>query len=479
MQSIPHRKQPASKKLVTDGTATYTCAMRGKPESNDPVSQHEILGMQRKSHILMAFLQALLITIVLLLITFTLYQGWRERLVEKGRQAGRTELLGIRKNLFLLMGNQEMFTALFGQRLEESLAEVSSYLDYLEQIHPSFAFATIARENVVVDTYPKQVLHEVGFDLRTLAQYEDHIGYTLQVQQVTLDGLLDAGGDSSYLVSRYALHDANGVRGLLTLHFDFRQVLLEAGVEDVREGYTLFFTFVHGSDEQHFDWGEAATTKAEAVVMDLSYSLLQWRMQIVPEGSWIEFSLPLLLYGIVGSLVCIIIGVMIYLNQIKFQTIKTRSRTDSLTGLLNRREFEKLLHQTCKEEESFAVALIDIDNFKEINDTYGHLNGDKALLSLVESLKKHIRMSDGIARFGGDEFIILFRECTNAEFCRRLFQAIRHTRVEIEGTQIEVAISMGVALSEEGKQVDALIETADRRLYRAKLEGKGRIRTTG
>ena len=102
--------------------------------------------MQRKSHILMAFLQALLITIVLLLITFTLYQGWRERLVEKGRQAGRTELLGIRKNLFLLMGNQEMFTALFGQRLEESLAagfdvslaEVSSYLVYLED-PPFFA----------------------------------------------------------------------------------------------------------------------------------------------------------------------------------------------------------------------------------------------------------------------------------------------------------------------------------------------------
>ena len=239
----------------------------------------------------MAFLQALLITIVLLLITFTLYQGWRERLVEKGRQAGRTELLGIRKNLFLLMGNQEMFTALFGQRLEESLAagfdvslaEVSSYLDYLEQIHPSFAFATIARENVVVDTYPKQGLHEVGFDLRALAQYEDHIGYTLQVQQVTLDGPLDAGDDTSYLVSRYALHDNNGVWGLLTLHFNFRQILLEAGVEDVREGYTLFFTFVHGSDEQHFDWGEAATTKEEAVVMDLSYSLLQWRMQIAPQ----------------------------------------------------------------------------------------------------------------------------------------------------------------------------------------------------
>ncbi|MDD2396069.1 MAG: diguanylate cyclase, partial [Sphaerochaeta sp.] len=70
-------------------------------------------------------------------------------------------------------------------------------------------------------------------------------------------------------------------------------------------------------------------------------------------------------------------------------------------------------------------------------------------------------------------------DCTNAEFCRRLFQAIRHTRVELEGIQVEVVISMGVALSEEGRQMDALIETADRRLYRAKLEGKGRICTTG
>ncbi|NLA99023.1 MAG: hypothetical protein GX836_12660, partial [Spirochaetales bacterium] len=130
--------------------------MRGKPESNDQASLYEVHGIRRNSQILRAFLQALLITAVLLLITYTLYKGWRERLVEKGRQAGRTELLGIRKNLFSLMGNQEMFTALFGQRLEESLAagfdvslaEVSSYLDYLEQIHPSFAFATIARENV-------------------------------------------------------------------------------------------------------------------------------------------------------------------------------------------------------------------------------------------------------------------------------------------------------------------------------------------
>ena len=458
-----------------------------KPDMHDKALRYEAHDRQEKSQILLALLQALLITACLLLITYTLFDGWRERLVERGRQAGRTELLGIRKNLFLLMGNQEMFTALFGQRLEESLAagldvnlsELASYLTYLEHTHPSFAFATITRESVLTDSYFRQGLHAFDFDVETLVHYEEHIGYTLQMQDVTLDGPLQGENGTSYLVSRYALHDPDGLWGLLTLHFDFKQVLNEAGVEEVGEDYRVFFTFVHGSDKESFDWGDATTSNEEAVVMDLSYSLLKWRMQIVPTDSWIEFSLPLFLYGIVSTLVCIAIGVFIYLYQIKFQIFKTRSRTDSMTGLLNRREFEMLLHQTCISGEPFAVALIDIDNFKEINDVHGHLNGDKALLSLVGNLKQHIRMSDALARFGGDEFILLFHGCTRVDFCKRLFQDIAHTRVDLDGEQVEVVISMGVVLSDEHSQAQALVKIADRRLYQAKQDGKGRICTSG
>ncbi len=463
--------------------ATYTTAMRPRKKSPERASAIEAFSAKRVSRSFGAFLQALMITIVLLLITYSLFSLWRDNLVERGRQEGRAELLSIRKNIFLLMGNQEMFTALFGQRIEErlaeganiSLSELGSYLEFLEKNHPSFAFATLSRDMIVVDTYPLQAPHALGFDLTTLSHYEDHIEYTIHLKQVTLDGPLSGEGSESYLVSRYALYDGQGFRGLLSLHFDFEQVLLEAGVEDISEGYQVFFTFHHGSEEQAFQWGSGQRDQ-EPVGMDLSYSLMQWRMEIVPDGSWIEFPAPLILYGLISSLICLGIGVLVYLNQIKFQDIKTRSRTDSLTGLLNRREFEQVLHHTCMGDRHFAVALIDIDNFKEINDTYGHLNGDKALLCLVEMLKPHIRMSDLIARFGGDEFILLFHDCANTDFCKRLFQAVRNTRVKLEGFEFDVVISMGVAFSgEDGLYGQSLIETADHRLYQAKQQGKGRL----
>lgn len=455
---------------------------------NEGASSYEAHQNQDSNVKLGALLQAILVTVLLLLITYTLYQGWNERLVERGKQAGQSELLGIRKNLFLLMGNQEMFTALYGQRIEESLvigevpklADLATYLDFLKKIHPSFSFATIDRDMVVTDQYPSQGTYGVGYNLQQLPCYTSHIQHALSAGGADLDGPIGEEGESQYLVSRYALSDQFNHWGFLTLYFDFEQFLIEAGVDDISDEYRLFVSFLHEGSSQTFEWGAIQLPSEDEVSMDMSYSLLQWDMSLAPIDSWIGFSLPLMLYGIIGSLVSFAIGFFIYTSQIKYELVKVSSRTDSLTGLLNRREFLKLLSQSSAGEQSYAVALIDIDNFKEINDTYGHLNGDKALLSLVETLKHQIRMSDVIARFGGDEFILLFRDCTNIEFCKRLFHAIRHTNVELDGKQVEVVISMGIAFSaDDGQTADALIATADRRLYQAKLGGKGRLCSIG
>ena len=462
--------------------------MRQRRNVNQGASSYEAHHTQDSTLKLGALLQAIFVTVLLLLITYTLYQGWNERLVERGKQAGQSELLGIRKNLFLLMGNQEMFTALYGQRIEESLfigevpklADLATYLDFLKKTHPSFSFATLDREMVVLDRYPTLGPYGIGYNYQNIEQYASHIMQTLLNDSATLDGPIKDEDHRNYLVSRYALSDNRAHWGLLTLYFDFEQFLIEAGADEVSSQYQVSMNFSHEGGEETFVWGAESLASEDAVSMDLSYSLLRWNMKLAPKDSWVAFSLPLLLYGIVSTLVCLAIGVLIYLHQIRYELVKARSRTDSLTGLLNRREFLNLLSQTDSGEQSYAVALIDIDNFKEINDTYGHLNGDKALLSLVETLKHHIRMSDVIARFGGDEFILLFRDCSNIDFCKRLFQAIRHTNVELEGKQVEVVISMGIAFSaDEEKSPQALIATADRRLYQAKLGGKGRLCSFG
>ncbi len=197
--------------------------------------------------------------------------------------------------------------------------------------------------------------------------------------------------------------------------------------------------------------------------------------------SWYSGEIILTLYAILGTLVSIGAGVLSYLRQINLQTFMHRSYTDSLTGLLNKREFLIQLHDELKGGgRPFALALLDIDNFKLLNDTHGHLNGDKALLSLVSKLKEHLRMDDLIGRFGGDEFIIILRGgCSQCETCLRIYEYISHVSVPpLNGGSLEFALSMGVSFSpKDGTTSEVLLEAADKRLYQAKSEGgKGIIR---
>ncbi|WP_337190417.1 GGDEF domain-containing protein [Sphaerochaeta halotolerans] len=118
-----------------------------------------------------------------------------------------------------------------------------------------------------------------------------------------------------------------------------------------------------------------------------------------------------------------------------------------------------------------------MDNFKQLNDTHGHLIGDKALLTLVSKLKEHLRRDDLIGRFGGDEFIIILRGCTQYETCVRMHESISHISVPLNDCSLAFALSMGVAFSpDDGITSEGLLEAADKRLYQAKSEGKGRIR---
>jgi diguanylate cyclase (GGDEF)-like protein len=94
-------------------------------------------------------------------------------------------------------------------------------------------------------------------------------------------------------------------------------------------------------------------------------------------------------------------------------------------------------------------------------------------------LKERLRHDDLVGRFGGDEFIIILRGCTQEETCLRIYEYISHVSVPLDGDNIEFAISMGVAFfPKDGSTSEALMEAADKRLYQAKREGKGRIRCT-
>ncbi|MBN1536144.1 MAG: GGDEF domain-containing protein [Anaerolineales bacterium] len=142
--------------------------------------------------------------------------------------------------------------------------------------------------------------------------------------------------------------------------------------------------------------------------------------------------------------------------------------TDSLTGLYNRHYFNEIfiqeIERACRYKNIFSVLLIDIDHFKMINDTFGHLKGDAVLKIVARTLAGQMRQSDILARFGGDEFIILLLE-TDLEGATAVLQKIENSVNKLFYANTPLNVSIGIASYHPGLTAEQLLEEADRQLY--------------
>jgi len=154
---------------------------------------------------------------------------------------------------------------------------------------------------------------------------------------------------------------------------------------------------------------------------------------------------------------------------------------DALTGLPNRLAFEERakLEQARyrREKQPFCLAVWDIDYFKQVNDTYGHKAGDKALHVVGRTLAKLLREVDMVARFGGEEFVMLLPQTTleNAlPVVERMRATIEKTPFRYKDEPLKITLSCGITEYREGEAMEQTFERADRALYRAKNEGRNR-----
>ena len=169
------------------------------------------------------------------------------------------------------------------------------------------------------------------------------------------------------------------------------------------------------------------------------------------------------------------------LNQ-RFEEEEAASRTDSLTGLLNRRGFleagDGALVRARRSGKPICVVISDIDHFKVVNDAYGHAAGDAALKALATALRASVRAQDTVGRWGGEEFIFLLPD-TGREGSLHLAEQIRHAiealPIAHDGAPIHLTLSLGVAEHVPGKNFEETIAVADAALYRAKEQGRNRV----
>jgi len=157
-------------------------------------------------------------------------------------------------------------------------------------------------------------------------------------------------------------------------------------------------------------------------------------------------------------------------------------RTDSLTGLYNRAAFNEHLRRTFagwrRHGRCFCVAFVDIDHFKQYNDTYGHAVGDAVLKLVANCLRQSVRETDILARYGGEEFVVLLPDTPLKEACRvaeRIRANILNATLEIGGRRLAVTASVGVAAVRPGEDAARLTGRADAALYAAKRHGRNRV----
>jgi diguanylate cyclase (GGDEF)-like protein len=165
-------------------------------------------------------------------------------------------------------------------------------------------------------------------------------------------------------------------------------------------------------------------------------------------------------------------------EQLSYQALH-----DHLTGLPNRLllgdRVEHGLRRASRSGRSVVVVFLDLDHFKLINDTRGHAEGDVLLRSVADRLSENVRADDTVARFGGDEFVVVFEEVSSVQEASVLAERLRDLFSEpflVGGERFFVSASLGVALGGPGASTEALLRDADAAMYHAKVQGRGRVK---
>jgi diguanylate cyclase (GGDEF)-like protein len=177
---------------------------------------------------------------------------------------------------------------------------------------------------------------------------------------------------------------------------------------------------------------------------------------------------------------------VLFLNRVIFPKIlkleddlKILASTDSLTKVYNRAKYDEIMgreiERTKRYNRFLSLVMFDIDVFKKINDTYGHLNGDIVLKNIVALVKEEVRKIDYLIRWGGDEFILILPE-TNLEGAKGLAERIRNSIADQKFENMEgVTVSLGITQFSKDDTEDSLMKRADEALYKAKMNGGNRV----
>lgn len=360
----------------------------------------------------------------------------------------------------------------------DDIETIKTYSEMILKKHDIIQNVAIAPDGVIKSIYPTEPnLEAIGHDLMKDPQRYPFIKKAIEEKTSIMQGPVEAIQGGVLIFNRKAIfiQENNTERfwGICAVSIDFEKLVTYCGIDEDNEDYYLALKVPKTDGYNDFIWGNTECLAKESLIHTISFGDQTWEFLIYPRLDWKITSDNWFGLEAIDSLYVLLSLVLFgfivwHLNRYSQNAIE--SQTDIMTGALNKNTFNKRVIKRLKNNKKVKVIIIiDVDNFKSINDTYGHLTGDSVITELTKRLKRALRKHDLLSRWGGDEFVIYIHNLSDKTEIKQIINKIYHKveqPFEINGMLLNVGISLGYALyPDNGVTYDELYKKADTMMY--------------
>lgn len=373
---------------------------------------------------------------------------------------------------------------------DADLSRLDARIDLLLHNYSLFRHVAIAPNLVIRYVYPLAGNEEIlGRDYRQLPLQMSAIETTLALGRTMVAGPLDlVQGGTAIVVRAPVILENNQRWGVIAAIVPFERFLQTVRLENLRQHYYVGLSGRDGIDAPNeLFWGDPEVLAQDSVMADIKLPVGRWQLQAIPRapvpilfGSLLWFTS---FAGCVILLLCVALFLLLRLAREREQalyTIAFQASYDPLTNLPNRLVFTeqltRMIQQAEQQELCLSVFCIDLDEFKQINESLGHVVGDKLLRAVAQRLGSLVARQDLLARLGGDEFVIVSMQAQTPEQTELMAEHwVRQLSLPVQvGTKsLAVSASIGIAMyPHDGQDHGDLLKHADRAMYAAKQLGR-------
>lgn len=348
---------------------------------------------------------------------------------------------------------------------------------------PSIRNVIIAPNGIVSHIYPLEGNEKaIGLNYFSEGAGNKEAIYARDSEQLVLGGPFDLIQGGQAMVGRLPVYlgekkEEKQFWGLVSVTLNYPQALEGAELEQLKNqgfAYEIWRISPDTNEKQIIASSNYSYNKnAQYIELPISIFNAEWYFRLSPIKSWYQYP-ETWIFSIIGFLISLLIAFLVLhnhdLKQMKLE-LEELTSCDPLTGALNRRGIFHQLDEMILKKEPFILCYLDLNRFKYINDTFGHNTGDKILQEFASLVKQHITAKHLLARIGGDEFILVFKNTNQTEEVTKFLDQIHSDlkQMKINHHHIPITFSAGKAVyPENGDTIDDLIGFADQVMYENK-----------